>query len=134
MSDNQISCAVNTIDSIIPLVEEAESLFNSARKWSFFDILGNWRIADFFKYKNLNEAFALMNKIYYLLQKLSDELENTRVFQDFEPQINNFAVFADLFMDSSLADFYVHSKIKKSISYLQNLRENLYELRSRLTK
>lgn len=63
MTNNpQIYEALNLIDRLIPLVEEAEGKLKSARNWSILDILGGGFIVDMIKHYKLNGAANLMNE------------------------------------------------------------------------
>ena len=79
MSSPQIQNALQTVNRLVPLVEDAERHFKSARNWSFLDVLGGGFLTDLVKYHKLNKASDSMNEINYLMQKLSRELGIARL-------------------------------------------------------
>ena len=80
MSSPQIQNALQTVNRLVPLVEDAERHFKSACNWSFLDVLGGGFLTDLVKYHKLNKASDSMNEINYLMQKLSRELGSLEIF------------------------------------------------------
>lgn len=132
MSNLQIQNALNTVNSLIPLVEEAENQFKSARNWSFLDVLGGGMLVDLVKYHKLNKAGNSMNKISSLMQQLSYELGKIRIPNDYSMQLNGFVTFADFFFDGVFVDAYMTSKIMSSLDEVSKLKSKLYVLKSKL--
>ncbi len=133
MQNLQVENALNTINELIPLVEQAEKQFKSARNWSFLDVLGGDFITDLVKHYKLNKAADTMNEVDYLLQKLGRELGNINIPEDYRMQLGGFLTFADFFFDGFFVDAYVASKIMSSLDQVQQLKNKLYTLRSRLS-
>lgn len=129
----EINDVQKIIDEILSLIDEAETKFNKARNWGFFDILGGGFITDLFKHSNLDSASDIMNKINYLLKDLQRELNEVVTPTDFSMNTNTFASFADFIFDGVLADAYMQSKIMSSLKELKNLRSTLLSLKSKLS-
>lgn len=129
----EINDVQKIIDEILSLIDEAETKFNKARNWGFFDILGGGFITDLFKHSNLDSASDIMNKINYLLKDLQRELDEVVTPTDFYMNTNTFASFADFIFDGVLADAYMQSKIMSSLKELKNLRSTLLNLKSKLS-
>ena len=129
----EINDVQEIIDEILSLIDEAETKFNKARNWGFFDILGGGFITDLFKHSNLDSASDIMNKINYLLKELQRELDEVVTPTDFSMNTNTFASFADFIFDGVLADAYMQSKIMSSLKELKNLRSTLLSLKSKLS-
>lgn len=129
----EINDVQKIIDEILSLIGEAETKFNKARNWGFFDILGGGFITDLFKHSNLDSASDIMNKINYLLKDLQRELDEVVTPTDFSMNTNTFASFADFIFDGVLADAYMQSKIMSSLKELKNLRSTLLNLKSKLS-
>ena len=129
----EINDVQKIIDEILSLIDEAETKFNKARNWGFFDILGGGFITDLFKHSNLDSASDIMNKINYLLKDLQRELDEVVTPTDFSMNTNTFASFADFIFDGVLADSYMQSKIMSSLKELKNLRSTLLNLKSKLS-
>lgn len=132
MSNPQIQNALQTVNTLIPLVEEAECHFKSARNWSFLDVLGGGLITDLMKYRKLGKASDSMNQINYLMQKLSAELGSLEIPNDYRMQLGGFLTFADFFFDGLFVDAYMASKIMNSLEEVQKLKNRLYILKSKL--
>ncbi len=132
MQNLQVENALETINELIPLVEQAENQFKSARNWSFLDVLGGDFIVDIVKHYKLNKVAGTMNEVDYLLQKLGRELGNINIPEDYRMQLGGFLTFADFFFDGFFVDAYVASKIMNSLEQVQQLKNKLYILRSRL--
>ena len=110
------------INQLLPLIDEAEKKFTSARNWGFLDILGGGFIT----------ASTTMNQINYLLRDLQRELKEVVIPTDFSMNTGTFATFADFVFDGVLADVYMQSKIMTSIEQIKELRRRLEILRGKL--
>ena len=132
MNNPQVIGALNTVNSLIPLVEQAERQFKSARNWSFLDVLGGGTITDLIKHYKLSKASGTMNQINCYLQELGRQLGNINIPDDYRMQMNGFLTFADFLFDGFLVDAYMASKIMSSIDQIQKLKNKLYMLKTRL--
>lgn len=122
------------INQILPLIDEAENKFRSARNWGFFDILGGGFITDLIKHSKLGAASDIMNRINYLLHDLQQELKEVVIPTDFSMNTASFSTFADFVFDGILADVYMQSKIMTSMEQIRELRSRLLILRDKLTE
>jgi len=122
------------INQILPLIDEAENKFRSARNWGFFDILGGGFITDLIKHSKLGAASDIMNRINYLLHDLQRELKEVVIPTDFSMNTASFSTFADFVFDGILADVYMQSKIMTSMEQIRDLRSRLLILRDKLTE
>ena len=132
MSNPQVEKALSTVNRLIPLVEEAESHFKSARNWSIFDVLGGGLIVDLIKHSKLNKAANSMNEIDFLMRQLRIELGSIAIPNDYRMNVGGFLTFADFFFDGIFADAYMASKIMSSLDEVQKLKNKLYALKSQL--
>lgn len=122
------------INQILPLIDEAENKFRSARNWGFFDILGGGFITDLIKHSKLGAASDIMNRINYLLHDLQRELKEVVIPTDFSMNTASFSTFADFVFDGILADVYMQSKIMTSMEQIRELRSRLLILRDKLAE
>lgn len=127
-----IRYALNTLDELIPLVEEAESQLKSARNWSFIDVLGGGFFTNAVKHYKLGKAGNTMEEVNELMQLLSTQLGNINIPDDYRMQMGGFLTFADFFFDGVFVDVYVTSKILSSIDHVRDLKNKLYTVKSRL--
>lgn len=132
MSNPQVEKALSTVNRLIPLVEEAETHFKSARNWSFLDVLGGGLIVDLIKHSKLSKATDSMNEIDFLMRQLRSELGSIEAPDDYRMNVGGFLTFADFFFDGVFVDAYMASKIMSSLDEVQKLKNKLYALKSRL--
>lgn len=129
-----ITKAKNTISQLLPLINDAENSFKSARTWGFIDIFGGGLITDLIKHSRLNNASITMNKISYLLQELQSELKTITIPVDYRMQIGGFSTFGDFVFDGAIFDIYMQSKIMQSLEQVRILKGKLEQLNSVLNK
>jgi hypothetical protein len=128
MSDiRDINNAKNTIRQLLPLVEQAEREFTSARNWGFLDIFGGGLLVDLFKHSKLNSAKDTMNQIVNLLKILQAQIENLTMPTDYRMQFG-FSSFADFLFDGAIFDIYMQSKIMSSLDQVRHLKTKLLTL------
>ena len=60
ISISEINGTLAILDRLLPLVDEAERKFKSARNWGFLDILGGGFIVDMIKHYKIDSASSLM--------------------------------------------------------------------------
>lgn len=122
------------INQLLPLIDQAEDQFRSARNWGILDILGGGTLVDIIKHTKLNKASNCMNQINYLLHDLQRELKDVVIPTDFQMNTASFATLADFMFDGILADVYMQSKIISSMEQIQELRRRLLMLQDRLNQ
>lgn len=128
----QVADALNTVNRLISLVEQAEKQFKSARNWSFLDVLGGGVITDLVKHYKLGKAGNTMNEVNYYLQQLSAQLGNINIPADYRMQMGGFLTFADFFFDGIFVDAYMTSKIMNSLEQVRDLLNKLRQVKARL--
>jgi hypothetical protein len=130
---SNISGAKNTIRQILPLVDEAERKFKSARNWGFLDIFGGGLIVDLFKHGKLNSANNTMNEISYHLQILQNQLDSLTIPTDYRMKFG-FSSFGDFLFDGAIFDIYIQSKIMSSLDQVRKLKNKLVQLHDMLDR
>ena len=134
MSDlSNVNEVKNTICQILPLVDEAERKFKSARNWGFLDIFGGGLIVDLFKHGKLNSANNTMNEISYHLQILQNQLDSLTIPTDYRMKFG-FSSFGDFLFDGAIFDIYMQSKIMSSLDQVRKLKNKLVQLQDMLDK
>lgn len=124
--------AENIIRLLLPLVDQAEQEFRSARGWGVVDILGGGLVTNLIKHARLNSAKDTMYRINDFLRDLQRELAGISIPTDYTMRMGNFATFADFVFDGVLADVYMQSKILSSLEQVRELRRRLEILRREL--
>ena len=130
---SNVSSAKNTIRQILPLVDEAERKFKSARNWGFLDIFGGGLIVDLFKHGKLNSANDTMNEISYHLQILQNQLDSLTIPTDYRMKFG-FSSFGDFLFDGAIFDIYMQSKIMSSLDQVRKLKNKLIQLHDMLDR
>jgi hypothetical protein len=130
---SNVSSAKNTIRQILPLVDEAERKFKSARNWGFLDIFGGGLIVDLFKHGKLNSANNTMNEISYHLQILQNQLDSLTIPTDYRMKFG-FSSFGDFLFDGAIFDIYMQSKIMSSLDQVRKLKNKLIQLHNMLDR
>lgn len=128
----EINDARDIVRQLLPLVEQAEKKFTSARNWGIVDLLGGGLITDLIKHSQLGSASNTMNQISDLLGDLQRELQDIDIPTDYRMQMGGFATFADFVFDGTLADAWMESKIVSSLDQVRQLRQRLTVLQGRL--
>ena len=127
-----IAQAIRITDELIPMVEQAEREFKSARNWGFLDVMGGGFIVDLIKHSKLNNASSLMNEINYRLGDLQRSLGGINIPVDYRVQVGGFETFADFVFDGALADMWMTGRIMSSLKQVSDLKDKLYRLRDGL--
>ncbi len=130
---SNVNDAKNTIRQILPLVDEAERKFKSARNRGFLDIFGGGLIVDLFKHGKLNSAKNTMNEISYHLQILQNQLDSLTIPTDYRMKFG-FSSFGDFLFDGAIFDIYMQSKIMSSLDQVRKLKNKLVQLHDMLDR
>lgn len=128
----EVNGAMNTLNRLIPLVEDAERQFKGARNWGFLDLLGGETLTDIIKHYKLHKAKNIMDEVDYLLHQLSQQLGGIDMPAEYRMELGGFSTFADFLFDGVLADAYMFSKIMSSLDQVQKLKFKLYTLKDKL--
>lgn len=128
-----INDALRTIDRLLPILEEAEKQFKSARNWGFADMLGGGMFVDLVKHYKLGKAGNSMQNANALLRQLSSQLGGINI-PSYDMRIGNFVTFADFVFDGIFADTYVTSQIMNSIDAVRDLKNKIIYTRAELIK
>lgn len=124
--------AVNIINRLLPLLDEAERNLSRARNWSIFDVLGGGFIVDLFKHSKLSKAQGNMEQVNSLMNELSCILRGINIPADCTMEVGNFVTFADFLFDGFFVDAYVTSKIMGSIDQVRKMKTKLSDLKKYL--
>ena len=131
----QVNSSLSLIAQLLPLVDEAEKNFKSARNWGFADIFfdgGGGLLSGLIKHMRLGSAKNTMEQIQFLMQQLQRELQSIVVPADYRMNLNGFLTFADFFWDGAIVDVYMQYKIMSSLKQVQELKEKLLTLKEKL--
>lgn len=133
-SPQQITAARQTIRQIVPLLQDAERKFKSARNWGFVDIFGGGLLSDLIKHGKLASASNDMSDISHLLGYLQGQLGNITIPTDYRMKLGGFSTFGDFMFDGVVFDVFMQSKIMKSLDEIRRLEARLQQLDCVLAK
>lgn len=132
ISTSEINETLAILGRLLPLVDEAERKFKSARNWGILDILGGGFIVDMIKHYKIDSASSLMNEINYLLRELSAKLKTQEFSTDYTIHKGTFSTIADFAFDNVFTDVYMQTKIAGSLNMIRDLKFRLLSLKSSL--
>ena len=121
IDSERIERALSLVHQMIPLADEAERQFASARGWGIADILGGGRFTSLMKHSKIEDASPVMQQINDLTRQLNNELRGVVVPTGFQASTSTFAKVADIFSDDILIDVYVQSKVSSNLKKLRRL-------------
>src|SRR5574344_450276 len=128
----EINDARSIVDQLLPLLDQAEGKFKSARNWGVVDLLGGGFLTDLIKHSQINSASNIMNEISNLLTNLQRELRDISIPTNYRMSLGGFSTFADFVFDGTLADAWMESKIVSSLDQVRQLKQRITTLKTRL--
>ena len=108
-----------------------ESL-DSAEGWGTWDLLGGDFLAGLEKHSHLDAAQEAVEQLQSRLRKFKTELSDVMIDADMQVNVEGFLRFADLFFDGLFLDWTVLNQISESQDQVQNVRNQISALLSRL--
>lgn len=111
----EVDEAIEAGDRAIDGLEEMKEHLLSARSWGVWDVLGGGFISDMAKHSAIDKANEVGHRVQYLLKSFQKELADVNQFTDIKVNISSFTAFADFFFDGFFVDWFVQSKINRSI-------------------
>lgn len=118
--------ALETTDSILSSLDSAES-------WGTWDLLGGGLLSGMAMHSHLDEAQKRVEYLQVQLRRFKTELTDVTIHADMQVSIDGFLCFADYFFDGLFADWAVLDKINQSQTQVQNTRNQIEHVISRLT-
>lgn len=109
------------------------SSLGSAEGWGTWDLLGGGLLSDMAKHSHLDEAQRQVEYLQVQLRRFKTELTDVTIRADMQVSIDGFLGFADYFFDGLFADWAVLNKINQSQTQVQNTKNQIEQMLSRLT-
>lgn len=117
------SCLSNVLESL-----------DSAKGYGVWDMVGGGIIATAGKHSHLDTAQSTLEDAKELMKKFKKELSDIQVTLDSQVNIEGFSQFADFFFDGFLVDWFVQSKINRSIERISDARQQILKVLGQLVK
>ena len=124
----EVSEAVDAGERTLDSLREIRKKLKSAKGWGTWDILGGGLISDMAKHSSINEANKISFDVQHNLELFKKELSDVNEFTDIQVNLSSFAQFADFFFDGIFADWFVQTKINKSLNNVDDAIEKIQEI------
>lgn len=116
---------MNTVGRIL-------SELNSAEGWGTWDMIGGGLLTDLAKHSHLDSAQNQIAQLQEELRRFKTELADVTIHTDLQVSIDGFLRFADYFFDNLFTDWMVMDKIGKSKAQIQDTKQQIESVLSRL--
>ena len=101
------------------------SSLDSAKGWGTWDLFGGGLISGIAKHSHLDEAQGQVEQLQGELRRFKTELTDVTIHADMQVSIDGFLRFADYFFDGLFADWAVLDQINRSLSHVQNTKDQI---------
>lgn len=129
--------AIDAADQAAHALDRVAARLDSARQWGTFDLLGGGMFATWAKHSEIDEARREAHGAQSALDRLGRELADvgpeesrTAIVVD----LDEFARFADLFLDGLIFDWMVQERITKARESVAAVSDRVRSVRGRLAK
>ncbi len=124
----EISEAINAGVGTLNTLGMVRDKLQSAQNWGVWDILGGGLISNIGKHAAIDDANDIAKDVQDQLESFKKELADVNEFTDIQVNLSSFASFADFFLDGIFADWFVQSKINKSLDNVNKTMESIEEI------
>lgn len=124
--------AISAGNAALGTTQQVLSSLDSAEGWGTWDLFGGGLISDLAKHSHLDEAQGAIEHLQSQLRRFKTELADVTIHADMQVNVDGFLRFADYFFDGLFADWAVLDKISQSQSQVQNTKNQIEGVLSRL--
>lgn len=124
--------AISAGNAALATTQQILSGLDDAEGWGTWDLLGGGLVADFVKHSHLDEAQRAVERLQSQLRRFRTELADVTIRADMQVNVDGFLRFADYFFDGLFADWAVLDKISQSKDQMQNTKQKIESVLSRL--
>ena len=124
--------AISAGNAALATTQQILSGLDDAEGWGTWDLLGGGLVADFVKHSHLDEAQRAVERLQSQLRRFRTELADVTIQADMQINVDGFLRFADYFFDGLFADWAVLDKISQSKDQMQNTKQKIESVLSRL--
>jgi hypothetical protein len=115
----EIDEAIYAGERAVRSLHAAEEELTSAKNWSIFDLIGGGLISSIVKHSKMDKASESISLAKRNLRTFENELKDISVYKNINIETGDFLYFADVFLDSFIADWMVHDKINETLDQIQ---------------
>ena len=124
--------AISAGSSALTSIKSILSDLDAASGFGTWDLLGGGMLSDLAKHSYLDEAQGKVQQLQSELRRFKTELADITIQADLQVSVDGFLRFADYFFDGVFADWVVMDKINQSQSSVQDTKNQVEEVLSRL--
>lgn len=124
----EINEAINAGEGALNTLGMVRDKLQSAQNWGVWDMLGGGLISNIGKHSAIDDANDIAQDLQDQLESFIKELADVNEFTDMQVNLSSFATFADFFLDGIFADWFVQSKINKSLDNVNKTMEAIEEI------
>lgn len=120
MLDREIPEAIEAGQAVLPHLKAAAVDLKGAQSWGTVDLLGGGLLSGMAKHSGIDNARDHIQDAQVCLRRFDRELRDvTTSTIDLSLEVGAFSQFADLFFDGLISDWFVQSKINKSLQRVE---------------
>lgn len=128
----ELSEAIAAGNRALSTANQVLSSLDSAEGWGTWDLFGGGLISDLAKHSHLDEAQSAIEHLQSQLRQFKTELADVTIHADLQVNVDGFLRFADYFFDGLFADWAVMEKISQSQRQVQDTKNQIESVLSRL--
>ena len=113
-------------------LKNAKSCLDSARNWGIWDMLGGGLLSGLMKRARISDAQEQIDRARRDLQIFTRELDDVRMSDQINIEINDFIGFADLLWDNFLVDWMMQDRINSARAELNEVIARVEQIVRRL--
>lgn len=130
---NEIEEAIQAGNEVLRHIDKALGSLDSAEGWGTWDLLGGGLMSDLMKHSHIDDAKGEADQIQSNLSQFRAELADVRIQNEIHFETDGFGKFADFFFDGLIADWCMQSRITDSKSSIENVKQQVETVLSKLS-
>lgn len=128
----QLELAIEVGTQVLDCLKKAKQQLEEIQAQGFFERISRGVFGKKYDSKRINGANQTIKQAKELLIVFQRKLRYIKVPNQLKIEIEGFVTFADFFFDSLLADWYVQSKLKKSLDEVEDAMRQILEILEKL--
>ncbi|MGM8215089.1 hypothetical protein ACLIA0_05865 [Bacillaceae bacterium W0354] len=111
---------------------EAQRQLGSAENWGLFDMFGGGLISTAIKHGHIDDATKSIQRAQTKMRTFQKELLDVNEEADLHINMSSLLTFADYFFDGIITDWMVQSRIKDSLSNVNDVLQSVDDITTKL--
>ncbi len=126
--EQELEEAISAGTDCLQIISRVLDDLNTAKDWSYFDVLGGGLLSDIAKHDHLDEAQQNIESLQVQLQRFNKELSDVSVRSELQVSIDRMLKFADFFFDGLLTDLTVLDHIRHAYNQAEQTKEQILSI------